>query len=161
MECLLESRLFDDMTPELIKELSIFVQQQQEKKLPISRSNILVDVALADNADWLKIQDIPQPIVRSTKAIVAIRQSPRLSPVANVGKLTRRSSLVQGVSPPLPSPPMKALAEGRLETEGVFSMDDETIPTLSLEPSSGSAQAVPSRQPTTPWKAKTVVALEK
>lgn len=128
LECLLESRLFDDTAPDLIKRLSIFVRSEQAKKLPVSRSNRLVDEATTKNIEWLKLQDIPQPIVRSSKAILAIRYSPRLSPVApTIGKPNARRS---PPTAPVTPPPSKAI--DRLGDE-IFAMDDEQIPALSLD----------------------------
>ena len=46
LECLMESRLLDEMAPDLISQLACFIRSEQAKKLPISRSNRLVDDAM-------------------------------------------------------------------------------------------------------------------
>ncbi|KDQ06630.1 hypothetical protein BOTBODRAFT_245013 [Botryobasidium botryosum FD-172 SS1] len=76
MECLLECRLLDGAASGMIKQLSEYVRVQQAEKHPISRSNTLGEQALRNNAEWLALQDIPQPIIRSAK-VKAIRASPK------------------------------------------------------------------------------------
>lgn len=127
LECLLENRILEDMDMDLIGQLAKAIQLEQAKKLHISRSNHLVDQALEKHADWLKLQDIPQPIVRSSKAILAPRQSPRLSPTPPaVGKPATRS--------PPRSIPESPVNRPRRDNVGddIFEMDEEHIPPLTL-----------------------------
>jgi hypothetical protein len=133
LECLLENRILEDMAMDLIGQLAKAIQAEQAKKLHISRSNDLVNQALKKHADWLKLQDIPQPIARSSKAILAPRQSPRLSPTAPaIGKLVTRS-------PPrsIPESPVDRPRGCDDVGDGIFEMDEEHIPPLTL----GSPQA--------------------
>ncbi|KAJ7256495.1 hypothetical protein B0H12DRAFT_1112353 [Mycena haematopus] len=67
METLLESRMLDDLTPALIKELSKFVARKQTEKSPKVRSNFMIDRAMAIHGDWLALQDIPETIVPSSR----------------------------------------------------------------------------------------------
>lgn len=158
LECLLESRLLDEMAPDLVSQLASFIRSEQAKKLPISRSNRLIDDAMLKNVDWLMLQDIPQPIVRSSKAILAIRNSPQLSPVATtMGKPNRPS--------PPPTTPVTPSALKGVDPlgDGIFTMDDDPIPALSLDgPTTPSrtrkaSEKVVQASPTgTAWKGKTV-----
>lgn len=128
LECLLENRILEDMDMDLIGQLAKAIQIEQAKKLHISRSNGLINKALEKHADWLKLQDIPQPIVRSSKAILAPRQSPRLSPTAPaIGKPATRS-------PPrsIPESPVDRPRRDDNTGGGVFEMDEEHIPPLTL-----------------------------
>jgi hypothetical protein len=65
MESLLESRMLDDMPYALVKQLAKFARQQQLEKSPFSRSGVFVEKAMEKHAEWLKLQDIPEPIVAS------------------------------------------------------------------------------------------------
>ncbi|CAK5265304.1 unnamed protein product [Mycena citricolor] len=67
LETLLESRILSDLTPALIKQLSVFLVRHQEQKSPTVRRNVLAIGALEKHADWLAIQDFPEPIIPSTK----------------------------------------------------------------------------------------------
>lgn len=128
LECLLENRILEDMDMDLIGQLAKAIRAEQAKKLHISRSNCLVNQALEKHADWLKLQDIPQPIVRSSKAILAPRQSPRLSPTAPaIGKPATRS-------PPrsIPESPMNRHRKDDNVGDDIFEMDEEHIPPLNL-----------------------------
>ena len=153
MECLLESRLLDDMAPDLVKQLSNFVRNEQAKKLPISRSNILVDMLMVEHGEWLKLQDIPQPIPRSSKVILGNRPSPRLSPTAPVVMKQRRSPVIPIASSPSAPPPSGP-------TDDLFTMDDESIPPLSLDAKAEPhvfRSDVPQAQAVPVWKSKPVV----
>ncbi|KAF8316609.1 hypothetical protein DL93DRAFT_745756 [Clavulina sp. PMI_390] len=147
LECLLENRILEDMHIDLVAQLAMAIQGEQAKKLNVSRSNRLVNEALEKHAEWLKLQDIPQPIIRSSKAILAPKHSPRLSPTTvNVGKTPRRSPKV------LPgSPPVRALTSTKEEGLGddIFDMDDDPIPPLSLSsPERTSPMTIPALKET-------------
>lgn len=161
--------MLDDLHPHVVRQLSTFVQSQQERKLPLTRSNTMFDRAIEAHGDWLALQDIPQPIVRAvTKA--ALRQSPRLSPVALGSKRNGRPSY----GPPSPSVSPRVspsqvntsitgssvrAAEPAVAGDEVFMMDDEAhedIPPISL---SSPAPGPPVSQPVpfsanSPWKVK-------
>lgn len=162
LECLLENRLIEDMDFDLIGQLGKAVRTEQAKKLSVSRSSLLINQALEKHEGWLKLQDIPQPIIRSSKAILAPRQSPRLSPTSvTVGKASNRPSPKM-----IPESPKVQAKEDDSGGDDIFAMDDEGIPPLSL----GSPQATstlssvavqPSGSQATPspaWKAKSTPA---
>lgn len=169
LETLMESRMLDDLHPYVVRQLSTFVQSQQERKLPLTRSNTMFDRAIEVHRDWLALQDIPQPIVRVvTKG--PLRQSPRLSPVALGGKRNGRPSY----GPPSPSVSPRVapsqvntsitgtsvrVAEPAVAGDEVFMMDDEAhedIPPISLSspaPGPTVSQPVPFSA-NSPWKVK-------
>jgi inhibitor of Bruton tyrosine kinase len=96
METLLESQMLDDLTPDLVDQLGCFIRRQQTGKSPISRSNVLVNKAMANHADWLALQDIPQPIVRSNRH--GFHKSPNLSPPSPRRIPRRPSGLLSPIS---------------------------------------------------------------
>lgn len=127
LECLLENRILEDMDIDLIAQLAKAIQGEQAKKLNVSKSNRLVSQALEKHAEWLKLQDIPQPIIRSSRAILAPRHSPRLSPTATgVGKPHPRSPRV------LPHSPVHKPRKDDPLGDDIFEMDEDPIPPLSL-----------------------------
>lgn len=162
MECLLENRLVEDMDFDLIAQLGKAVRKEQSQKLPVSRSALLVNRGLEKHAGWLALQDIPQPIPRSSKAILAPRHSPRLSPTTpTVSKpsLTRPLKIV-------PESPKAQSKVDKVTSDDVFVMDDEGIPPLfigsperTITISSDLIQPSASRSAASPaWKAKSVPA---
>ncbi|KAH9935996.1 uncharacterized protein BXZ73DRAFT_89477 [Epithele typhae] len=56
MEVFLANHMLDDLTSDLVKQLSAF-------KYPITRSTHIVDKAMETWGNWLALQDIPQPIL--------------------------------------------------------------------------------------------------
>lgn len=169
METLLESRMLDDLSTALIKQLSMFVRARQAEKLPFTRSGQLIAEALKKHAAWLELQDIPQPIVR-TAARGPLGRSPKLSPV-NLGKLARRMSGARLPSPASPTinyqaAPSAAGGASGAGADEIFVMDDETIPPLDLAqpPPKEQTPGLASDRPTapaataspnfSPWKVK-------
>ena len=143
LETLLESRMLDDLQSFVVKHLATFIQYLQAKKLPLTRSGALIRKASEKYGDWLALQDIPQPIIRSI-AKGPLRQSPKISPIAT-GKRSGRVStgpISPSASPrfePRPTSVSDSAAERRSRPaavgDEVFMMDDdmhEEIPQLSL-----------------------------
>ncbi|TFY78752.1 hypothetical protein EWM64_g5263 [Hericium alpestre] len=146
IEPLLESRLLDDLTPRLIKDLSRDVQLLQLEKSPVSRSERLVREAMSKNEAWLAEQDIPHPIIPRT----ANKGSPRLSP-----KMSRRPSIP---SSPLTSPTVRPNSSSRasqltMSGDDLFVMDD--VPALNLDTAGGDAGASDSVLRGSPWRKTT------
>ncbi|KAJ7461488.1 hypothetical protein FB451DRAFT_1404722 [Mycena latifolia] len=116
METLLESRLLDDLTPALITQLSAYVARKQAEKSPKTRSSYLVDRAMALHGDWLALQDIPEPIIPSSR-FPARRDAPPLSPEPSASKRRRsRGSL--------PNSPVIAPQASTSTIDDIFEMDD-------------------------------------
>ncbi|GJJ07428.1 hypothetical protein Clacol_001630 [Clathrus columnatus] len=85
LEAIMENRLFDndreriyDMEA-LIPALSTFIRARQADFSPITRSGLAMNELMKRHADWLCLQDIPGPIVR-TQLPFQEKQSPRLVP---------------------------------------------------------------------------------
>ena len=81
LETLLESRMLDDLQSFVVKHLATFIQSLHAKKLPLTRSGALIKKASEKYGDWLSLQDIPQPIIRSI-AKGPLRQSSPLKVIS-------------------------------------------------------------------------------
>lgn len=161
LECLLENRILEDMDMDLISQLSKAIRVEQAKKLSISQSNRLVNEALEKHAEWLKLQDIPQPIVRSSKAILAPRRAPRLSPMAmNTEKPPPRSPRV------VPQSPIMKTRKDDPLGDDIFEIDYDSICQLSLGLpqlnglfAAGSSKEAATTSCSTPvWKSRSITA---
>ena len=152
METLLESRMLDDLHPHIIRQLSDFVRESQAQKFAITRSNQIYDRALAKHADWLALQDIPEPIIR-TSGIMHSKLSPKLSP----NELRRKTSRLSATGSPASSPIIRPLSTAQAgpvaklpSGDEVFLMDDADIhpstPLLgpSLLPGDASPRSAPA-----------------
>ena len=62
MEVFLESRMLEDLAPDLVKQLSAFVRAKQARKYPVSRSTRIVDKAMETWGDWLSYGNYNQPM---------------------------------------------------------------------------------------------------
>ncbi|TFK48398.1 hypothetical protein OE88DRAFT_521568 [Heliocybe sulcata] len=132
LETLLESRMLDDLRPDLVKQLSMFVRDRQLNKSPITRSNLLVADAMEKNAEWLALQDFPQPIIRSIKG--PLRDSVKLSPPGPV-RMTRQTSGTDSpvLRPSLPSMTSLRPVKASIGPDEIFMMDESEpeVPTES------------------------------
>lgn len=145
MQVFLESRMLEDLGSDLVKQLSIFVRSAQARKYPLSRSNSIVDKAMEVWGEWLALQDIPQPIV-PTSRIGAFRDSPKLSPPGSSKRTIKRSDASAPNSPMLrPTFSNRPVATGIPDDE-MFMMDETEAPTMSAQPSV-SAPGMPPRVP--------------
>ncbi|KAJ7286245.1 hypothetical protein C8J57DRAFT_1446850 [Mycena rebaudengoi] len=146
METLLESRLLDDLTPALVKQLSAFVSKKQAEKSPKTRSNFLIDRAMAAHAEWFALQDFPEPIIPSSR-FPSRRDSAQLSPDPSKHSFRRRS----GTASLSNSPVILAQAQSPVLNDDIFEMEDTdslTLPAASIPfESAASPTAVPV------WKA--------
>lgn len=165
MESLLESRMLDDLPGYLVKQLATFVRKKQAEKFPTSRSRQLVDDLLVKHADWLALQDIPQPFVSNhTKAVH--RLSPKVSPMASTKKGGKRAMTIAPPSSPptigvMPPPQTRRPTSAGPPVHGgddIFQMDEiekEVIPPLSLPPTEVNASPQPASggpSPSRPWR---------
>ncbi|PFH48643.1 hypothetical protein AMATHDRAFT_5613 [Amanita thiersii Skay4041] len=99
LETLLESRMLDELPHRLIKQLGVFTRQKQAEKSPVSRTTVLLDAALVKHADWLELQDIPEPIVRLNRPL----QESSARGISNTNKKSSRVSLAS--DPAIPTAP--------------------------------------------------------
>ena len=130
MQVFLESRMLEDLGSDLVKQLSTFVRSAQARKYPLSRSSRIVDKAMEVWGDWLALQDIPQPIVPTSRA-GAFRDSPKLSPPGASRRTTKRSDASAPNSPMLrPTFSNRPVATGIPDDE-MFMMDEAEAPTTS------------------------------
>jgi inhibitor of Bruton tyrosine kinase len=106
METLLEGRMLDDLTPGLMKQLTQFVHDKQAEKFPVTRSTRMFDRAMQSHAEWLALQDIPYPVVRTTMRPGPPKESPKHSP-PRPSRKHRRLSITGS---PLNSPVIRPLA---------------------------------------------------
>ncbi|KAJ6490578.1 hypothetical protein C8R47DRAFT_1319740 [Mycena vitilis] len=137
METLLESRMLDDLTPALIQQLSKSVVRKQTEKSPKVRSNFMVDRAMAIYGDWLALQDIPEPIVPSSR--FPTRRDAPLSP-----ELKRRRSRTASLTN---SPVIAPQASSTAVIDDIFEMDDAESVTPTVPVDAVPATSVPV------WKA--------
>lgn len=150
LETLLESHLLDDLPIDLIKQLSVFIRDEQQIKSPVSRSGVLTKKALETFKDWLALQDIPGPIIRSSR--IEGRNAAKLSPPGPTRKKDK-SGVVLMTSPP-PSPAVRPQIEARTPqpsvpahtAEGEVFMMDDSVPALTLD------QVQSPQSPSTPQR---------
>lgn len=67
LETLLERRMLDELSADLVKQFSQFVRAEQTRKAPVARSGRIAEDAMARNRAWVDTQDWPSSIVRSTQ----------------------------------------------------------------------------------------------
>ena len=153
METLLEARVLDDLSPWHLKQLAGAVQERQAAKSPGSRLQLPFRLATSINEhrEWLSVQDIPNPIVRSQ-----LKAQPKPSP-----KASRRASQ-QPASPQTPSMPSVTMPRTPLlanMSEDLFCMDEVLVPPLNLNPdgivgASADREELGTTPKVGPWKAK-------
>ncbi|KAG8936134.1 hypothetical protein FRC02_004452 [Tulasnella sp. 418] len=136
LEYLLERGLLRDLTPEVARNLSAFIQLRQSEKLPVTRSNCLTFNAMSKWAEWLALQDIPQPSLRSRPSVLKSPSKTGLhfSPTVS-GSPTNKASLYDRKPHIAASPP-------QLASEETSSSPNPTTP--------------PSTPAPIPWKGKGV-----
>lgn len=109
LETLLQTRGLD-LSKDALLSLAAFVQQEQCKKLPVTRTGNQVSLALEKWKDWLALQDLPKPYWarprrRASPPAKATEQksSPELKRSASIGEETLPST-------PLPAPAIRSTA---------------------------------------------------
>ncbi len=149
--------MLDELPSDIITNLATFMGQQQEKKSPVSRSNQQVLGALDRNAAWLREQDIPQPIIRSSKAILAIRPTPRMSP-ANItlgGRATRPSPPTMSSNSPSLSRSVSDVPGGLFVMDEEISLPEPAVPLNASISKDSPSEESPARGV---WRSKAAVA---
>ncbi|KAL1759711.1 hypothetical protein FB107DRAFT_204512 [Schizophyllum commune] len=116
METFLESRMLDDLSPDLVTELATFARQKQVQRLRLDELDAQVARLMAAHADWLAMQDVAEPVIPSNQAR---KDSAKMSPSAST-KILRKP----------PSSP--TLAQVQMSSAGgnddIFEMDDAIPP---------------------------------
>ena len=112
MEALVDYHMLSALPYDLLKRISIAVRMEQSNKSPITRSSFFVDRAMEKYGSWLRLQDIPQLIVRTPltgkdrSEAVRRRSAPDSSPPVQMPRSVSEDIFVMdGVSstPPVPS----------------------------------------------------------
>lgn len=138
MELFLEGKMLDDLPATLIKQIAEFVREQQADKFTFSRSGQILDQVMENNREWLALQDIPQPVIRTARPVTP-KESPKHLP-SSLGRKNRHVSAGSTMN----SPTMRPLSTIRSTTSSsypssdeVFIMDDtDFLPTSSSESTS-------------------------
>jgi hypothetical protein len=143
METLLESHMLNDLSPELIRQLSNAVRGEQLSKSGYTRSSRMLDKAMAAHGAWLALQDIPEPIVRT-------QNRSRDQTTSSPGSGRRRQ---QTIDSPLASPspvltPLAFQVSAASGDQDIFAMDDEPPGSPSI-----GAQKQLSSKPSLVWRA--------
>lgn len=143
--------MFSDLPIDILKQLSNFVRRKQAEKFPLARSNLLVQMAMEKNQDWLMLQDFPELLMPSARTS-SVREKTKLSPP---GALRPHKSWS--------SPPVSPLMRPRILSSGpsshqvsigedeLFIMDGvDSVPQLNLnsanDPSSTSSEKEKERK---------------
>ena len=114
MEALVDYRMLGVLPYDLLKRISNAVRTKQSNKSSITRSSFFVNRAMEKYGDWLRLQDIPQAIVRT-------------QPIKD------RSEVVRRRSNPDDPPPMQI---PRSVSEDIFVMDGvSSLPPIKKIPS--------------------------
>jgi hypothetical protein len=151
METLLEARLLDDLSPQLLRQLASAVQDRQAAKSPFSRLQLPVyrAASVEQHREWLATQDIPCPLVRSQQKLQQPKPSPKM-------KASRKAELSLPASPARGgdsrSSPDPLLANA---SEDLFCMDEALVPPLNLD-AAHSSEELASVPRSGPWKAKSM-----
>jgi hypothetical protein len=152
METLLEARLLDNLSPQLVRQLASAVQAHQAAKSPFSRIQlpIYLEASIRQHHEWLAAQDIPCPIVRSQPKAQNTKLSPKTSRKLSQPQLQPTSPPRAGKPTATPRTPLLASAG-----EDLFCMDETLVPPLNLD-AGASADELGSTPKTAPgpWKAK-------
>lgn len=137
METLLESRMLDDMAPDLINELATFTRKEQVQRLRLDVLEAEGARLMDAHADWLALQDVAEPLITSNRAR---KDSAKMSPSRSTKNLRKPPS----------SPTLGPQASSTVAIEDIFDMDDAT-PASNI---GGSTTAPPTPSASSPkvWK---------
>lgn len=125
MEALVDHRMLGVLPYDLLKRISNAVRMEQSNKSPITRSSFFVDRAMEKYGNWLRLQDIPQLIVRT-------------QPIKDRSEASRRRSVPDGS---LPMPMSRSVSEDIFAMDGVPSSPPVPLesPTIKKTPSKQSS----------------------
>jgi hypothetical protein len=159
METLLEARLLDDLSPQLLRQLTSAVQDRQAAKSPFSRVQLPVyrAASVEQHREWLATQDIPFPIVPSQQKLQQPSKSKTTKPSPNM-KANRKTVPSQPASPARGAGLNVSRSPGPLLAnagEDLFCMDEALVPPLNLNPSH-SSEELANIPKSGPWKAKSM-----
>ncbi|KAH8833023.1 hypothetical protein DL96DRAFT_701738 [Flagelloscypha sp. PMI_526] len=142
LETFLEAHILYDLPLSAIKNLSRFIRQKQEEKMNLGKMRDIIQNATRKHAEWLELEDFPEPVVRTTR--FKVKESPRMSP----SLIRKRSSMMLVPSSPLQPPteqtPMLVDIPRLSRDEDIFTMDEPELPSQASNPASvGALSAAP------------------
>jgi hypothetical protein len=130
METLLETRMLDDLSPDLVEQLGTFVRREQAAKNPVTRTERSVNEAMSRHSEWLALQDFAQPLtVGGRRRPVAARASPTSSHRGSGGAVTKGSTGANLVADTLNIPSASSVTTSArirptTSCDDIFDMDD-------------------------------------
>jgi len=162
METLLEARLLDDLSPQLLRQRASAVQDRQAAKSPFSRLQLPAyrAASVEQHREWLATQDIPCPVVRSQQKLQQPKPSSKSKTTKPSPKMkaSRKTELSLPASPARGAEPNVSRSPGALLAnagEDLFCMDEALVPPLNLD-ASHSSEELASIPRSGPWKAKSM-----
>lgn len=163
METLLEARLLDDLSPQLLRQLAGAVQDRQAAKSPFSRVHLPVyrAASVEQHREWIATQDIPCPVVPSQQKL----QQPKPSSKPKTTKPSPKMQASRKTVPSLPASPARGVELNTMSRstgpllpnagEDLFCMDEALVPPLNLD-AGHSSEELASVPKSGPWKAKSM-----
>ena len=149
--------MLDGLDVDAVRNLSVYIRQAQLEKSPISRSGILTSAAMQRNADWLVLQDIPGPVLRTSGSSSAKSSQPSAE-LPKVSPPRWREKQESPTNSPVVKP---QISTGRIISrsttecldDGVFVMDDGDMAPPSFDrPTIVKDTADSLSQPTSGWR---------
>ena len=149
------------MDDDVLQDLSRVISDKQATKLAVSRSGVLIALAMEKHRDWLALQDIPTPRIRQPW-----KWKPRSPILASPERVTSTKDRRPSCPSPVTSPDLHPTPSSTTLDE-IFTMDDDVIPPTIA---SSSALTPKMSRPMTPldlhaasqvlkgpvWKSRTV-----
>ncbi|CAE6528710.1 unnamed protein product [Rhizoctonia solani] len=151
MESLMEKRYLDDVAHDIMKELAVFVRNQQAMKQPHTRSGAWIAAIMERHKDWLAAQEFPSVVVRTAPPGRQPKLSPKLSPTIGPTspKTPRRvSSFNLPMTPQRPNTTKPA--DKPPQSDGMFAMDEENAEPTPAGDSSTRAEVSTASLPELP-----------
>jgi hypothetical protein len=130
LEAMMENGLLDDMDIRILNDLTNFVRDRQSEKLPLTRSGILLDMAMERHRDWMMMQDFPEPRLRYPRDIKP--KSPRLTSTQAPTPFSKSKGKAKGPVNDIRTSPQMAGSKAFNEE---LDMDDLMLPDAAPAPS--------------------------
>ncbi|KAF5316733.1 hypothetical protein D9619_006824 [Psilocybe cf. subviscida] len=159
LETFLENRILDDVPYALVKLLALFTRARQTEKSPFARGDVFTQSLLAKYADWIALQDWPEPITwdPARRKERDTLNAAKLSPTAITGNQTAtpnkkaqgKMSAASALSAVAASFTPKAVLRRPPSGDDIFAMDE---PEVAPEPAPAPPPAEATSSPV--WKAR-------
>lgn len=154
LEAMMENGLLDDMDIRILNDLTVFVRDRQAEKLPLTRSGILLDMAMEKYRDWIILQDFPEPRLRIPRDIKP--KSPKLTSTAVPTAFSKTKGKAKGVPASIRASPQMSSKTFNEELD----MDDLMLPDAApaVAPVSSGLPTAETATKNSPWKSQAVEA---